>query len=286
MTSIQELEPLQPGEGYACPHCTRVMYPKLNYHRDKWNCYRCNKAFEVPLIKELNQSYTGRKKRVIPEKYIFNRKQIIQLLRDKTRNPYVPRRYLQYYALIAFLWLTGARVSEIVGVKDRVTRKYKVEPVRKHQIETTIMYDRKVWRVKNMPVLKHKLPKATNFEGEMVSNYKLRTVSVLYEDEREIISYIENWTKHLKSEDDIVFKMSSAWAWYICKDFNNSFCHFFRHCRLTDLATNYGFSDIQLQHFVGWKTSSMAAKYTHLDDTAIIKAMIMGSQMKNKDQTS
>lgn len=273
---------------YCCPNCRHAFYKYKNYviSRRIWRCYYCKKDFKFPAVRMKNPAYMGRQKRNVPEKFIITPKQLLVKLAKESFDPYsLTRRRIRQHALVVFLFLTGARISEVVGVRNQFDgKKYDVEPLRKTQIEKTEMFGHKIWRVHNMPVLKRKFKIGQNLEGQDVKNYPLRTVSCLYEIEKPFIDYFDTWLKYVE-EEGIIFKMTAAHAWSLSKEFNNSYSHYWRHARLTQLAKEYGFTDLQLQHFVGWQSTQMASKYTHLDDTSNVKAMIMGLKNLQSSRT-
>jgi len=262
----------------ACPKCSKSMHKDLNKRKDKtWKCYSCKHICTKPNVREKVRLNVG-KKRVIQDRDILKRPQVLNDLNKASADPYkLKQTDVRDFALICTLYLTGARISEVVGMPDPDNKnKYIVEPLRKHQIQKTIVYEHKIWRIESMPILKRKFKIAKNMDGKDVLNYPLRNVSALLELERPFIEYIDKWLRLLPEDDSIVFQMTRQHAWRICMKFNKSFNHYWRHCRLTNLAVDYGFTDLQLQHFIGWSNSQMASKYTHLDDSALIKAMITG----------
>lgn len=49
--------------------------------------------------------------------------------------------------------------------------------------------------------------------------------------------------------------------------------HYLRHCRLTHLEQNYGFTAIQLMHFAGWSSPAVASTYIRHDWKSLRKMM-------------
>lgn len=244
-------------------------------------------------------------KRKFKDDDILDRKEILQKLHnhEKKKNIYKKNIYdIRNPAFIAFLFLTGARVEEIIGVRQYSgitkhgtkgkklgdwTSKYLVEPIRKHQITKTRYAKRDIitWDVEKMPVLKKR--------GEFViDDNKIldqatkqiiprRHVALPYDFEKDFIFFVDRWLNTLK-EDDIVFDFSGQNAWRICQLFDRTYNHLWRHLRATDLVTTYGFDSLQLRHFFGWSTEAMARRYAHLNKYTLLDSMIIGYQNKGE----
>lgn len=264
---------------YACPKCNKAMLKKNNMRKNKtFRCYYCSYVTNRPIVRAKIEGNRGQI-RIIPDRGgVMKRNTLLSSLDKASADPYkLNQTDIRNHALIAFLYLTACRISEVVGIKDKFDKnKYSVEPLRKSQISKLIIYGSKIWRVEGLPVLKRKLKIGKDLDGNTITSYALRNVSVLIDQEEEFIAYIEKWLKLLPEDDSIVFNLTRNHSWRICLNFENSYNNYWRHCRLTNLATDYGFTDLQLQHFIGWSNSQMAEKYTHLDDFALVQAMING----------
>lgn len=151
-------------------------------------------------------------------------------------------------ALICFLYLTGARVSEVV---DRIKR---------NQIEKKEIGDKLYIIIEGITTLKKK--------GVILP----RTLPILIDKERPFLLPLLNYINDLDMEQ-LVFPITRQRAWQLIKKHTGLFPHFLRHLRLTHLRTEYHFSEIDLKNFAGWKNIEPTAYYVHLDATDLAKKM-------------
>lgn len=61
--------------------------------------------------------------------------------------------------------------------------------------------------------------------------------------------------------------------------------HWFRHCRLTDLSDRYNFNEQQQRAWVGWKTTSEASRYTHLQSEGLATLQVARIESANRETT-
>jgi integrase len=245
---------------------------------------------EVPRIR--------RGKRQFDESMIekFNRDQLIIKINEVLNNPEVIyntninylKKTIRDMAFISFLFLTGARVSEVIGlpVTDPDTGhpikplKYELPPINKRQITKFMQPNNPdlMWKVSNLPVLKRR--NETKYNPEEHKEYKVyprRDVIIPVKFDKELISIIDKWLSYIE-EGKPVFSFTRRRASQICYYFHAKYNHFWRHIRATDLATRFNFNPIQQQHFFGWSTSKMADRYSHLQTTNLINSMYVGYQ--------
>jgi len=235
-------------------------------------------------------------KRKFKDEDVIDRKEILTLIKKycASKNPYKLTMYdIRNPAFIAFLFLTGARVEEICGVREQEeyvqdnhtykhwNGKYIVEPLKKYQISKT-RYDKRdviTWDVENLPVLKRRgetVPDESDILGEKTKQIiPRRHVSIPLDLEKEFVYYVDKWLLRLK-DDDVVFELSPQQCWRICHTFNRSYNHLWRHLRATDLMNTYGLQGLQLRHFFGWSTEAMARRYAHLSKHTLLDSMLMG----------
>lgn len=243
-------------------------------------------------------------KRKFKDTDVIDRKEILKKLKENDKkDPYKKNIYdIRNPAFIAFLFLTGARVEEVIGVREHTgklkdsvfekkagkwTGKYIIEPIIKNQISKTkyAKRDTITWDVENMPVLKRRGESVADENDILNESIKQvvprRHVSLPYEIEKEFISYIDKWLIKLK-EDEIIFNFSPQQAWRICFLFNRSYNHIWRHLRATDLMSTYGLGSLELRHFFGWSTEAMARRYAHLNKYTLLDSMLVGFQNKGE----
>jgi len=153
---------------------------------------------------------------------------------------------LDYKALACFLYLTGARVSEIV-------KSLKVK-----QITIATIQDQDFIIINGIECLKRK-----------AGNEAVRTIPINVKREIEFIEPIKDYIA-FKKDEDYLFNFSRQRAWVVIKQHTGLWCHYFRHLRNTHLATIYNFDSEALRKFNGWTDSKPASYYVHLryDDLA------------------
>lgn len=248
----------------VCPECDKPIYFKDR--AGHYHCYYCNTLTDNPSQRKRLREYDNRKdKRSIGDEDIITRNQLLTKLRQIKGEKKVMNQ-----ALISFLYLTAARIEEVVGLVNQVTRKLIIQPVKKNQITFKELDDKQYMVIERMPVYKRKLK-----DG----NIPRRNVPIFIDNDLEFVDYIKQYIS-VKEDDEILFKMSYQRAWQISNEIildevsqDRAFNHYWRHLRLTHLAEDYGLQDLDLQQFVGWANTLMAAKYTHLNWQALAGKM-------------
>jgi len=176
---------------------------------------------------------------------------------------------LRYRALIAFLYLTGCRVSEVVKYKKNPQPKKKGmppkddsriigEPIRKKHVElrdnhiivltVRTLKQRKLKQYRNIPIPKNTL------ENSFI---------------KEFMAYYDSIT----DPETYLFNFTRVRAWQILQK-SNLFCHWLRHARTTHLVQDYDFSVPQLQQFFGWTKADTPTHYVHLNVKNLLDKML------------
>ncbi len=156
-------------------------------------------------------------------------------------------------AFISVLYLTGARISEIVGQKKKgkkgfLVRQYRTEE--KNGNEYRIFVG--ILTLKRREVFRRSIPVNVNRE-------------------REFVFYIDQWMQACPGNLP-VFNFSRVFGWQITNKVG-VFPHFLRHLRNTHLVQNYGFNSSQLKTFNGWSDEKPASTYVHLGYHDLLKKM-------------
>jgi len=163
-------------------------------------------------------------------------------------------------ALAAFIYLTGARISEILGTIKRIPDSPDIEiiPIKKEDIEIIESDDLMI--VHNVACLKRKdkLPR--------------RTIPIIMSQERGFVDIFLSHFNDLQDEDNL-FNIKRKQAWNIINKELGIFCHFLIHERCTHLVTHKAFTDLDLKQFRGWSSTMMASTYTHLNYTDLARKM-------------
>jgi len=162
-------------------------------------------------------------------------------------------------ALFSLLYLTGARIGEIV------------KRVKKKDFEF-IRFQNKQFMIVELYTEKNRL-------------HPLRRTPISIEKEKELVDYVTQYMENLEDED-YLFPFTKQRAWQIInlilrynkpRNRKNKFMnanHFLRHCRLTHLVTNYDFTDQDLVQFTGWANSIPAKSYMHLRFKDLARKMV------------
>jgi site-specific recombinase XerD len=197
-------------------------------------------------------------------KGVFGRDKIIEIAKT------IPSLYPKSYpykerdrALFCFLYLTGARVEEVVMGKKKVG-------VKKKDLEL-VKVGRKDFLVVSLYTLKNR-------------KHPIRKVPIPVKREGVLTKYVLDYVEKLNSEN-YLFPFTKQRAWQIIRfildkykrESKNKFMnanHFLRHCRLTHLVTIYDFTDQDLVRFAGWSSSMPAVVYSHLRFKDLAKKMI------------
>ncbi len=217
------------------------------------NPWGTSKGYDRIRIKSSGRTIVRRKKRKIEDVgKLLSRSEILALI-DKI--PIEIARFgkkgLMYRALIALLYLTGARINELLTLK-KSQFEFMAHP------KTGIKY----MVVSNIPTLKRKTPHP-------------RTQFMRKDIEEKFINHVKVWMNELTAEDAILFPIKASRAWQIVFKYTGMFDHYFRHVRNGDLIKLYGFSSYWLQRWNGWARITTGEKYVHLiaED---LKEMILG----------
>lgn len=264
----------------VCPHCDKPIYFTNKANEGLYKCYNC-KIWVIPNNRPYKEIKKGkswgdvkrRRKTFISDEDLMGRQEFIDRLKAyKITNRLTEMRNK---ALIAFLYLTAARIEEVVGMIDQNTRERITEPITLAQLEYNLMNNEKYLVINRMRVLKRR-PKIDDEGREKVV---LRKVPVLIKDEEYPVECIEKYIKSLvyRTLDTPLFNMTYQRAWQISCEFGGKFNHYWRHLRLSHLVDMYGFSDLELQQYVSWSSTTMASKYTHLNWSSIAKKMSINS---------
>jgi len=145
-------------------------------------------------------------------------------------------------ALISFLYLSGARVSEVV-------MKLKVKDIKIEKQEDRLFYIFHIY---------------TEKRREKMDVY--RRVGIPFDNNQVFLDIIINYiNKHQLNNSDYLFDIHRRTAYRIVKKHFGFNPHFLRHTRVTHLTTMYGLNAQELLQYIGWSDIRTASVYTHLN---------------------
>lgn len=301
------LSKAQVGKRFRCPGCNNVMDVLKNYRKKTKDlrCRLCGTETKKPIVEEISEN-TRRKKTTVQTHELWDRYKLAKKLKtyrmkEFERNFIGSERVIRDLALVAMLFLTGGRVSELVGIyKPRKNRKlpkeYTVEPLRRKQIEFGLLEGIKYMEIKNLPVLKKykKFSKTgKEMETEVVSlsgltmkKIDFRNVIIDIESEKEFYRYIKEWLDVLPQDPETpIFSCGRQNAWLVTRRIDiKVFNHFFRHMRATDLLNYYGFSEQPTKLFFNWASTATVSRYSHISKIEILSLMVSGRKRKEQEK--
>jgi len=169
----------------------------------------------------------------------------------------------RWRALISFLWITGARISEALSVRgrDMYHRTLSYDKLRGEYIQREAL-------IVDLPILKRK--RTTKQDPLM------RTIAVVADEDKPFRDIVEQYMKLFKDKNDKLFPVSRVTAYNHIKRILGVRPHFLRHSRLTWLCREKGFNDQMLRQYVGWADSRPAKTYVHLNYKDAARKMLEG----------
>lgn len=185
-------------------------------------------------------------------------------------------------ALVAFLYLTGCRIEEVVKYywEAQTHRRLKIkkgqpetkdlpipikvlkgEPIKKKQLE-----------FKNDVIIIQDVRSLKRGKYEDSKRVRLRNVPIfIAPNEMPFIEIVQEYIK-TKGLDDPLFDMTRQRASQILNKIG-MFNHYLRHIRDTHLVLDYGFSAAELKQYNNWASSITADNYVHLNIDNLIDKM-------------
>jgi integrase len=167
-------------------------------------------------------------------------------------------------ALIAALFLTGGRISEVL----MLTRG-----------NFTLSKDKKYLLIKGMPIVKRfrKVGEWIDDEGkrrkktEKLTEYRTIPIPI----KEPLTKILLDWVSRFKRKDQKIFNTTRVMAFYdIRKLGEDLYPHWFRAQRASQLASEYGFQEHQLMEFFAWKDYKTAMHYSRLGWKDLAKQMV------------
>lgn len=227
----------------VCPNCNSG-YIRFRQKDKYYICYKCKTTFktpnERPKFKEIVRKRHPKKMEILTRKEL---KELINNINNERTK-----------ALVSFLYLTGTRISEVVGDDNR-----DIGGIKRNQIEFVKHQGKDFIFVRNIFTLKKKI-------------YAPRTVPIMIDKE---IPYLKPFLNYITKRPDNkrIFPIGRTTAYRNIREETGLFAHYFRHLRNTHLVTIPEYKNIntkELTELNGWSDGRMAESYVHLSarDTA------------------
>ena len=167
-------------------------------------------------------------------------------------------------ALICFIYLTGLRISEVVGLKVK-----NIPPIIKKQVSTYIQDNMHYLLVSDVFILKRR------------KGILKRNLPILVEGEDIFLEPIINYINNIGDDLPIFLSergesITRRHAMRIIEKHTGLFPHYLRHLRATHLVVEFDLSDKHLTEIMGWKDNRMASRYTHLKFEDVARALNLG----------
>ncbi len=149
-------------------------------------------------------------------------------------------------ALFTILYLTGARIREIVRSLEKKDIQLLEKDGKKIMLVTLYNEKNRRRKVKKIPI---------NIEKE----YDLVEIFLKYIDELD--------------DEGFIFDMTHNNAWRLIKKYTGVNPHYIRHLRLTHLVTEFNFNEQELKIFAGWSDTRMSSFYIEMRWSDLLKKL-------------
>lgn len=222
--------------GFCCPFCAYSgihIRQGMMYKDNPYICYKCRKEFSKPSERILRGSF-GPPKRKPTDMTLFSRKRLLFKLEGMAKRD---------KALISILYLTGARVSEVVGKNGLKLKNFESfnEPVRK-------MVNGKTYHfvyVQNINTLKKRKQGPTNYRDIPLCLERDRDFLEIFDVYLDKIIEIHGW-----NPEQPLFNISRQRAHKLIKKIG-IYPHFLRTLRSTHLVQG-GMDAYELKRWHNW----------------------------------
>lgn len=163
-------------------------------------------------------------------------------------------KYLMWKALFALVYLTGARIGEILKVTTPEDFKMIERDGKKILLVTLYNEKNRKRKIKKIPIYP------------------------ITENERILTNYIIEFVNTFGEKEKPLWNISHQRAYKIFLKYLNMNPHFLRHLRLTHLVTDFNFNEHELKMFAGWSDTRPASAYIELRWTDILKKFENGNR--------
>jgi len=243
--------------GKRCPECGNLLTTWMRNNIPRYKCKKCDRIVRSQqTVNGLVFSH-GIKKRSLKDiehsREWMDRDKLIENLYYMGEMDMDARSQ----ALVALLFLTGARVSEICQYKKTTFVNGKKIIIKKNSIRKDQFYKEKDEKgndwiiIRGVRVLKRR---------EEV----YRRIPISLKHNEEIWNFVRNYLNQLEY-DAPLFKFSRQYAYHIVRYATGLFPHALRDIRVPDLTKTEGWRDSDRVKFIGWKSRNMLEHYDSID---------------------
>lgn len=170
-------------------------------------------------------------------------------------------------ALCATLYITGARITELVGRRATGGKDGGVPPLRKKQI------------VPEQWIIDHKPVEVIVFRNlfiqkQQVNKKHYHDIPVpILDHSRWAFQILDDWIDPLKS-DDRLFRCNRQRAWGWVNNATGWFPHYFRNLRATHDMGYFGFNIRELMLKMGWSRADTALRYVKATPQDLVRRQL------------
>jgi len=289
--SFKEFKLKNPNYSIRCTCGFPLSYIHITPNGE-WKCSKCKQVHLYNSLKPQKKTSKvgGNKRRVLSDDKIITHEMFFYELQrympdSITLYQLPPRTAILKYrklALCSLLYLTGSRVSEIVGLytKSEGKKNYITKPLSRNQITIELDDDgSKSINISGIKVLKTR-PESFNDGEHIYKKYPEKYLKLLYDYDSKIFAFLESYLEILdkinpNSQTYYLFPIARMTAHrYISDVFDKKYyCHWLRHSRFTNISKDFNFNELMMTQFAGWKTSQPAREYVHLTQDTLFDAM-------------
>ncbi|MEM4211196.1 MAG: tyrosine-type recombinase/integrase [Candidatus Caldarchaeum sp.] len=171
-------------------------------------------------------------------------------------------------AFLAFLFLTGMRVSEALSVKAK-------------QVREAVYGGRRFILVEGYQVSKRYVKTGAYYDEDGRRHYFTRPrreiATLAFPAQQPLADYILQHVENVRrsaSGDARLWPFCRQHAWRIVNRATGKFCHYYRAKRAVNLVVEYGFTPMELQSFFKWKSWNTIMTYARLSPTDIAQSFL------------
>lgn len=237
----------------ACPECDKTLLKQLK--PDLWKCHSCKKT--VPRVILRDYKGTGGIRQPPNETFLVPEpQQYLNKLNEITN--------FEHKVFFTLLYLTGCRVTEILGNGSNINCLHKEQFIRK-EIKIRDDLSIPILLIVEVPTLKKK----------RFGQIPTKPVPIFLNKEPEMSQIIIDHLNTIVNVKAPIFGFGKRRAQQLIKKYfgDNWYLHFIRKSRITHLVEIYGWNDWEVKKFINWSDTRPMTSYVNLSIKDIVKKM-------------